>query len=551
MSPWFTRKSGTLGSQGLTGSSTHRGGKRRPTSRRAERPEAAEIGEDRFGRNRVSPGGPGRWLRTLVSLLQFTLLATLLVCAGYQSHYIFFKALYFRIQEITVEGAQALESHEVVALSGISLGDLFFKYNYERVKDRVRRHPRVKDVRVVVKSPNSIKLQIEEKLPRFYLQHGDEQLEIDENGVVLGPRDHTEPLPLVRGAELADENSGEGADGIIPEELEAELRLPDPDDPPLTSQPATDETTSEDEPPLPSPPTPQLRVRHRKVLAEWVPALAKSPLKEYEAIEVANPHEIVVEWKGVKFLVSRVDRFFAASELIQPILLEAQNKGLEVTRLDLRFPNPILKFKTKVLATDGVVAGAVGVTAEGVPTEGATPEVAVTEVTATGAEAGTEGTDTGTGLGTNAGVSTTEPAIADVTRSSGGDEEAGAAFVDEIDAEAFERLEVPAGEEPPEAFIEETAFGPASEVGPGVFEGAPADESGHDLESFFGGAARPEPAGPPAGWGRPAEGYPPAGPTSGDPTRPLVRPDARPWPPSARPSSQMMDVPGTYPGGER
>src|SRR5207248_6043663 len=99
----------------------------------------------------MGPGLVERSLHRLISLLQFSLLSCLLICAGYQSYYIFFKALYFRIREIKVVGAQALSEHDIVRQSGLELGDLFFKYNYEKVRRQIILNPRIEDARIVIK----------------------------------------------------------------------------------------------------------------------------------------------------------------------------------------------------------------------------------------------------------------------------------------------------------------------------------------------------------------------------------------------------------------
>lgn len=244
----------------------------------------------------MGPGLIERTLHRLISLLQFSLLAALLICAGYQSYYIFFKALYFRIRDIQVQGNKALSQREIVRLSGMELGDLFFKYNYEKVRKRIMSNPRIDDARIVIRSPNAVEIQLKERTPYFRMVDGKTVYEVDRQGTVLGAKESVADLPALKGAILR-----------------------------------------------PGPGGPQLDFSQVQLLAQWVEILARSPLKTFTELDIAMPHRLVIRWKDQLVLAADPTTFEKNAGLLERALGEAVDRGKAVNTLDLRFSNLVLK----------------------------------------------------------------------------------------------------------------------------------------------------------------------------------------------------------------
>ena len=253
----------------------------------------------------MGPGLIERTLHRLIPLLQFSLLAALLICAGYQSYYIFFKALYFRIRDIQVQGNKALSQREIVRLSGLELGDLFFKYNYEKVRKRIMSNPRIDDARIVIRTPNAVEIQLRERTPYFRMLDGKTVFEIDRQGTVLGAKESVADLPNLKGAVLK-----------------------------------------------PGPGGPQLEASQVQLLTEWVEILARSPLKSFTELDIAMPHRLSIRWKDHLVLASDPTTFEKNAGLLDRALGEAVDRGKAVSTLDLRFSNLVLK-----LADAGSAAG--------------------------------------------------------------------------------------------------------------------------------------------------------------------------------------------------
>ena len=244
----------------------------------------------------MGPGLVERTLHRLISLLQFSLLAVLLICAGYQSYYIFFKALYFRIRDIQVQGNKALSQREIVRLSGLELGDLFFKYNYEKVRKRIISNQRIDDARIVIRTPNAVEIQLKERAPYFRMLDGKTVYEVDKSGIVLGAKETNKDLPLLKGAQLK-----------------------------------------------PGPGGMQLDALQIQLLEQWVTLLTAGPLKTFTELDIAMPHRLQIRWKEHLVLASDPTTFEKNAGLLDRALGEANDRGKTVSTLDLRFSNLVLK----------------------------------------------------------------------------------------------------------------------------------------------------------------------------------------------------------------
>jgi cell division septal protein FtsQ len=243
--------------------------------------------------------GPGlveRSLHRVISLLQFTLLAGLLICAGYQSHYIFFKALYFRIREVQVQGNRALSQREIVRLSGLELGDLFFKYNYEKVKKRILANPRIEEARVVIRSPNAVEIQLKERQPAFHLMDGGTVHEVDRQGIVLGPKETVAGLPVLKGATL-----------------------------------------------VPGPTGPQLEAEQQALMVQWVALLSRGPLKSFTELNISSRYRLEIRWKDHVVLAADPTTFEKNAAMLERAMNEAADRGKVANTLDLRFSHLVMK----------------------------------------------------------------------------------------------------------------------------------------------------------------------------------------------------------------
>jgi cell division septal protein FtsQ len=252
----------------------------------------------------MGPGLVERTLYRVISALQFALLACLLVCAGHQSYYIFFKAKYFRIQEIEVQGNRDLTRHEVVRLSGVERYDLFFRYNYDQVRRNLLASPRIEEARIVIRSPDTVQIQVRERTPHFRTQGGARAAtgatpyEVDRDGTVLGPaRTASAALPVLEGATLV-----RAPDGSV-----------------------------------------LLAPGQAQVVRQWARLLDRSVLRSYTALDVGSAHRVAIRWKDQVVLAADPVNFEKHVGLVERVLGEAADRGKTVSAVDMRFGNVVLK----------------------------------------------------------------------------------------------------------------------------------------------------------------------------------------------------------------
>jgi cell division protein FtsQ len=123
--------------------------------------------------------------------------------------YVFLTDKFFYIQEYEVNGIQNLNRSDVVALSGLKIGDKLFDANLEEVEKKILRSPFVKKVHVERRLPSTVYFTIEEFEPIAYINSKPLKL-ITEKAVVL-PRpvenDYLD-LPLINLSDASKAKDG-------------------------------------------------------------------------------------------------------------------------------------------------------------------------------------------------------------------------------------------------------------------------------------------------------------------------------------------------------
>lgn len=89
------------------------------------------------------------------------------------------------VREIRVEGNQVLEEREVAALTGVKLGAPIRPLDLGKVKEGVSRHPRIADVVVEKRLPQTLVVRIEERHPVALVQESGVIKGIDTFGVIV------------------------------------------------------------------------------------------------------------------------------------------------------------------------------------------------------------------------------------------------------------------------------------------------------------------------------------------------------------------------------
>lgn len=105
-----------------------------------------------------------------------------------------------RVKQITVEGNRIVSSNEIIQLTHLQTGTLLYKIELTAIQRNVISHHYIKDAVIERNLPNSINIQVIERIPIAMINH-DETLYLDEDGIVL-PRSISHKLmdlPMISG----------------------------------------------------------------------------------------------------------------------------------------------------------------------------------------------------------------------------------------------------------------------------------------------------------------------------------------------------------------
>lgn len=120
--------------------------------------------------------------------------------------------VFFKIESVTVVGADKYPPDEMAAESGINAGDNLFRIDGDSVKRRLlEKYPYVDDVQIRLKLPHSVQLQITQCVPAGALRQGDDILIITREGKVLerGLLLVPENIPLITGIYAGQSKPGD------------------------------------------------------------------------------------------------------------------------------------------------------------------------------------------------------------------------------------------------------------------------------------------------------------------------------------------------------
>ncbi|HEY3249123.1 MAG TPA: cell division protein FtsQ/DivIB [bacterium] len=145
-------------------------------------------------RSAASADGPALRprLSALLLLCRFGTIAALLLAAAS-----FPQSSFFTIRDVTVRGANAVSSAEVVALTRLRPGDPVGAVPPDELARRVASHPRVRSVAVRITPSGHVHIQITERTAVAALPFRGRYIVIDPDGIAMAERDDPAGLPVI------------------------------------------------------------------------------------------------------------------------------------------------------------------------------------------------------------------------------------------------------------------------------------------------------------------------------------------------------------------
>ena len=134
------------------------------------------------------------WKKVTRFLFRLVLAAVLLVLLRYGE-------TFFRVDEISVEGAEAFSSEEIIAASGIREGISIFLLQEQKISEKIRKQfPRIKEVKLNRNLPDAAVITVSERIPVGYVITTDGFWLIDQNAFCFAnAAESTGAYPLISG----------------------------------------------------------------------------------------------------------------------------------------------------------------------------------------------------------------------------------------------------------------------------------------------------------------------------------------------------------------
>lgn len=106
---------------------------------------------------------------------------------------------YFNIKTITTNGNGKITDEELISLSGIELEENTFKMNKRQVETSIKQNAYVDSVKIKRILPNTVEIEIEERVPTYMLYFGNAYVYINNQGYFLEVSKTKLELPIITG----------------------------------------------------------------------------------------------------------------------------------------------------------------------------------------------------------------------------------------------------------------------------------------------------------------------------------------------------------------
>ena len=135
----------------------------------------------------------------------FGLWLFLLFCCLLAS-YFFMNSAFFSLKNINIRGNGILSTDKVIELSGLNAGSNLFKLDAREAAAKIELHPSIKRVKIKRKLPDTINIEITERVPSALVVGKDGFIIVDEEGIYLQKVNDLQELqlPVISGIPLQE-----------------------------------------------------------------------------------------------------------------------------------------------------------------------------------------------------------------------------------------------------------------------------------------------------------------------------------------------------------
>lgn len=138
--------------------------------------------------NKKKKGKVRKQAKILFGIILFIILIVLLLCSPL-----------FDIKNIQVEGNSELSNEKLISISSLQLHTNIFKFNKGLVKEKIKENAYVESVEITRILPSTVKITVDERIPKYMLQFADSYVYINNQGYMLEISNEKLELPILIG----------------------------------------------------------------------------------------------------------------------------------------------------------------------------------------------------------------------------------------------------------------------------------------------------------------------------------------------------------------
>lgn len=144
--------------------------------------------------------------KIIFKLVKWTSILAILIGGGIY----FILSPYFNIKQINTSGNKKITSEELINLSKIQLEENIFKIRTNQIKKNVNQNAYIDTVKINRKLPNTIEIEIIERIPTYMISFANAYVYINNQGYFLEVCKEKIDVPLITGFSTLEEDIHEG-----------------------------------------------------------------------------------------------------------------------------------------------------------------------------------------------------------------------------------------------------------------------------------------------------------------------------------------------------
>ena len=269
----------------------------RRATRHAQAPRTARAtggrGAGPRGRGGTGPAEPGRTAAAGERVLRF--LAAIAFLCGVVS---FAGSSLFDIRSVEVAGNHVVAVPDILAQAGVRTDTSIFTANAYRIRERLRRDPRIADVFLAITFPERVRITVRERTPAAALRVPGGYALLSADGVVIAPSGAPAALPVVT------------VDRLDPSAVRAGTVVPSSD---------------------------------ARLAAEVAASLPAALGPDVAAIRMDQAGEMILYTRdGIAVRAGQADGLRDRIARVTDVLAAVRSRGVRVEYVDLRFPGSVI-----------------------------------------------------------------------------------------------------------------------------------------------------------------------------------------------------------------